>query len=102
MYKLTEEEKLEMIEETGLEGKSISLIERRLEFYQDKIFDKSDYYELVIDVTSQYEVIKEKINGCKSKIEYDSVYMTIDEIIKLELHRKYPDDESLKVKKLKY
>lgn len=102
MFKLTEAQENEIVEQYGISKRSISLVERKLLTYCDMILDEADYFELVISIAFQYETIKDQVASKKYKEEKIQVYMNLDEIIALELNRKYSNETSYELKKIKY
>ena len=61
----------------------IECIEERLNFI-DVIEFEDDYIEVVCAIVSQNETIKDKLSKCDTKEERVSVFMSLDQIIKIE------------------
>ena len=100
MFKLTDEEIDEIIEQYGSSKRIISKIEFKLNFLEI-VDDKEDYIELIKSIVSQYVSIQTQINSVKAnensksnyidKKDLARLYMDLDEIIETELNRKYKD-----------
>ena len=94
MFKLTDEEIDEIIEQYGSSKRIISKIEFKLNF-----LEIVDYIELTKSIVSQYVSIQTQINSAKrngksnyiTKKDLVRLYMDLDEIIETELNRKYKD-----------
>ncbi len=98
MFKLTDEEIDEIIEQYGSSKRIISKIEFKLNFLEI-VDDREDYIELTKSIVSQYVSIQTQINSAKrngksnyiTKKDLVRLYMDLDEIIETELNRKYKD-----------
>ena len=90
IFKLTTEQIEEIIELYGGSKQTITIVEKKLNSL-GIITNEEDYYEIVCAVIAQKETVNfQKVEG----ISYGKD-MTFDEIIQLELNRKFgnPEDE---------
>ena len=83
VFKLEEEQILEIIELYGGSKKKISTIEARLNSI-GVVKSEEDYYELVASIVSQGESIKEQMKNCSNVTDRMKHYMSLDEIISIE------------------
>ena len=93
MFKLTEEQIEEIIETYGGTKQIINIIEGKLNLI-GVIDEEEDYYEVVASVAAQKETINFNIARYNRKEEKMDNFMSIDEIIELELNRKYNNFEN--------
>ena len=100
MYKLTDEQINEIIEQYGGNKKLINTIERKLNLLGVVEFEE-DYYELIIAIVAQKETNNLKLSDCETKDEKMRVFMNLDTIINSELNRKYNnfDDSKESIRK---
>lgn len=95
IFKLTDEQINYIIEMYGGSKATIHNVEKKLNLI-GVIEDEEDYFELVISIISQKETINLKLEKCDTKNEKMTVYMTFDQIIEIELNRKYNNFEDAK------
>jgi len=93
VFKLTEEQVLEIIELYGGSKKKIDTIEARLNLI-GVVKSEEDHYELVASIVSQSESVKEQMRNCSNASDRIERYMSLDEIISSELNRKYDNFEN--------
>lgn len=96
IFKLTEEEILEIIELYGGSKETINKIEIKLNL-TGLIRSEEDYYELVAATVSQMMSVMEQIKNALDEDDKIRLNMSLDEIIDSELKRKYEifEDEEL-------
>ena len=93
MFKLTEEQIIDIIQNYGGSRRLIAMIEHKLNFL-GVVLDEEDYFELITAIVSQKETINFKLESCSTKKEAVSVFISLDEIIVDELNRKYNNFEN--------
>lgn len=99
MFKLTQEQIDELIELYGGSIETINRIEQKLCIF-DFINDEDEYLELVIAVLSQHQSVRLQISLTDKRGIADR-YMGLDEIIEMELLRKYDSFSANKVYQIK-
>ena len=95
IFKLTEEQIEEIIELYGGNKQSIGIVERKLNLL-GVIETEEDYFEVICSVIAQKETIKSKVDAEETIIGKLAASMNFDQIIELELNRKYNNFEDAK------
>ena len=95
VFKLSKEQIDDIIEMYGGSKKTIDNIEKRLNLLNIVQTD-DDYLEIVTSVLDRKQEINEKLKNNPTKQEAIDIFMTVDEIIAIELERKYGDFEYFK------
>ncbi len=93
VFKLTQDQINDIIENYGGSRRLIAMIEHKLNFL-GVVLDEEDYFELVTAIVSQKETVNFKLESCTSKSEAVCVFISLDEIIVDELNRKYNNFEN--------
>ena len=92
MFKLTEEQIEEILNEYGSSKQFIKIVEQVLNEI-DIIQDFDDYYEVVASIAAQKQTIEVKKDEYKRKEDKIRVSMSAETIIINELNRKYDNFE---------
>lgn len=92
MFKLTEEQIEEILNEYGGSRQLINTLERKLNLI-GVIEEEEDYYELIASIAAQKETVKFDTERYNRREDKENVFMSIDEIIDIELNRKYNNFE---------
>lgn len=90
IFKLTEEQINEIMQNYGATEKLIKNVEKKLNFLE-VIEDEEDYFEIIISVVSQKISNNDQVKLCGSKQEASKKFISLDEFILIELNRKYND-----------
>lgn len=95
IFKLTEDQINYIIEMYGGSKRLINSIQYKLNML-GVIEEENDYYEMVIAVVDRKQTINEQLKAVTTKKEYFDIFLNIDQIIAIELERKYDDFSKFK------